>query len=115
MLFAEGFPPAVAGGALAAYNLGGVFGALICAQAITRFGSRWPMILCALGGAVSSLLIKVVPNDQPTLMMVGFGLHGLFVNAVNCTLTLSVLSYTRPPFEQREPPRRLPWGDLVPS
>jgi AAHS family 4-hydroxybenzoate transporter-like MFS transporter len=86
MLVAEGFPPSVAGGALAAYNLGGVFGALICAQAITRFGSRWPMILCGLGGAMSVLLLKVVPNDEPMLMMIGFGLHGLFVNAVNCTL-----------------------------
>ena len=86
MMVAEGFSTAVAGNSLTAYNLGGVFGALVCAQAITRFGSRWPMILCGAGGAASVLLIKLVPHEQTTLIMLAFGLHGLFVNAVNCTL-----------------------------
>ena len=86
MLSAEGFAPAIAGAALTAYNLGGVFGALLCALAITRYGSRWPMILCGLGGVVSAMALKLVPSDQTTLLVVGFGLHGLFVNAVNSTL-----------------------------
>jgi MFS transporter, AAHS family, 4-hydroxybenzoate transporter len=42
MLIAQGFAGSVAGAALTAYNFGGVFGALVCAVAITRFGSRWP-------------------------------------------------------------------------
>jgi AAHS family 4-hydroxybenzoate transporter-like MFS transporter len=32
------------------------------------------------------LLLKLVPNDQTNLLVFGLGLHGLFVNAVNCTL-----------------------------
>jgi AAHS family 4-hydroxybenzoate transporter-like MFS transporter len=86
MLVADGVPQSVAGGALTAYNLGGVFGALLCAQFITRFGSRWPMIVCAAGGAATVLLLRLVPTSDTTLIVAAFGLHGLFVNAVNCTL-----------------------------
>lgn len=86
MLVAEGLSQSVAGGALTAYNLGGVFGALLCAQFITRFGSRWPMIVCAAGGAATILLLRVVSTQNTTLIVAMFGLHGLFVNAVNCTL-----------------------------
>jgi AAHS family 4-hydroxybenzoate transporter-like MFS transporter len=86
VLTTAGFSPQVAGAGLTAYNLGGVFGALGCAQLIARFGSRWPMIICAAGGAAMALLLKLVPNDQTNLLVFGLGLHGLFVNAVNCTL-----------------------------
>ena len=86
MLVAEGFAPSFAGDALTAYNLGGVFGALLCGQTISRFGSRWPMIVCGVGGAATVVLLKLTPHDQTTLILLGFGLHGLFVNAVNCTL-----------------------------
>ena len=44
MLAAEGLDVAVAGSGLTAYNLGGVFGALGCAFAITRYGSRSPLL-----------------------------------------------------------------------
>src|SRR4051794_13610643 len=67
VLTTEGFSPQVAGAGLTAYNLGGVFGALGCAQLIARFGSRWPMIICAAGGAAMALLLKLVPNDQTNL------------------------------------------------
>lgn len=86
MLSGEGFAPAAANAGLTAYNMGGVIGALLCASLIPRFGSRWPMTICALGGAASALALKLVPNDQTALLIAGLGLHGLFVNAVNSTL-----------------------------
>ncbi|WP_298281133.1 TetR family transcriptional regulator, partial [uncultured Bradyrhizobium sp.] len=54
MLNAAGLDVAVAGSGLTAYNFGGVFGALLCAVAIARFGSRGPLLLCAAGGAVTA-------------------------------------------------------------
>lgn len=86
MLSGEGFAPSVANAGLTAYNMGGVAGALLCASLIPRIGSRWPMVVCAVGGALSALALKFVPNDQTALLIAGLGLHGLFVNAVNSTL-----------------------------
>ena len=86
MLVAEGLRNPSPGLRLTAYNLGGVFGALLCAQFITRFGSRWPMIVCAAGGLRRSCCSNWSRRTTTTLIVVTFGLHGLFVNAVNCTL-----------------------------
>ncbi|MBV8222202.1 MAG: MFS transporter, partial [Candidatus Eremiobacteraeota bacterium] len=86
MLSAEGFAPSVAGAALTAYNLGGVFGALMCGSLIARIGSRWPMTACATGAAATALAMLALPKAETTLLIVGFGLHGLFVNAVQSTL-----------------------------
>ncbi len=87
MLASEGLSPAIAGSGLTAYNLGGVFGALICAVVITRFGSRWPIIICCAGAAVTAYLLQGVNVAQDTnLFIAGIGLHGLFVNAVQCSL-----------------------------
>jgi MFS transporter, AAHS family, 4-hydroxybenzoate transporter len=87
MLASEGVPPAVAASGLTAYNFGGVFGALVCAVAITRFGSRWPLAVCCIGAAGSALMLQGVNVAQNTnWFIVGIGLHGLFVNAVQSTL-----------------------------
>ncbi|MFM0207566.1 MFS transporter [Paraburkholderia sediminicola] len=87
MLAAEGANVAVASSGLTAYNIGGVLGALGCAAAITRFGSRWPLLICCAGGAASALLLRGVNVGQHTgLFVVGLGLHGLFVNAVQSTM-----------------------------
>jgi AAHS family 4-hydroxybenzoate transporter-like MFS transporter len=87
MLASEGLPPAIAGSGLTAYNLGGVFGALICAVVITRFGSRWPLAICCTGAAAAAFLLQGVDVAQDTrLFLAGIGLHGLFVNAVQCSL-----------------------------
>jgi AAHS family 4-hydroxybenzoate transporter-like MFS transporter len=69
MLASEGMSPEIAGSGLTAYNLGGVFGALICAVAITRLGSRWPLAVCCVGAAASAYLLQ-----------------GVFVNAVQSTM-----------------------------
>lgn len=87
MLTAEGLSVSVAGYGLSAYNLGGVIGALTCALAIGRYGSRWPLLLCCAGGAASAWMMLGVGAAQHTaLLIVGLGLHGLFVNAVQSTM-----------------------------
>ena len=87
MLTAEGLPTAIAGSGLTAYNLGGVIGALTCAVAITRFGSRWPLITCCAGAATSAFMIQGLNVSQNTnLLIFGLGVHGMFVNAVQSTM-----------------------------
>ena len=86
MLNAQGLNVAVSGAGLTAYNLGGVLGALLCAQAFTRFGSRWPLVFCALAGAACAFLLETVDLGQTVVLIVGLGAHGFFVNAVQSTL-----------------------------
>ncbi|WP_322013472.1 MFS transporter [Paraburkholderia sp. J12] len=87
MLTSEGLSVSLAGYGLSAYNLGGVIGALLCALAIARCGSRWPLLLCCAGGAISAWMMLGLGVKQHTgLLILGLGLHGLFVNAVQSTM-----------------------------
>jgi len=87
MLSAQGLSVNVAGSGLTAYNLGGVFGALGCAVAIARYGSRWPLVICSAGAAFSAWwLLKVDAGHSTNLFIFGLGVHGLFVNAVQSTM-----------------------------
>lgn len=87
MLANEGLSASVAGSGLTAYNLGGVCGALLCAAAITRFGSRWPLALFSAGGALSAFwLIGINPTQNTNLLIFGIGVHGLFVTTVQCII-----------------------------
>src|SRR6185503_7242249 len=86
MLASERLNTAIQTAGLTAYNLGGVFGALICAVAITRFGSRWPIVLCCAGGALSAFVLEGTSVANTTLVILGLGLHGLFVNAAQTTM-----------------------------
>jgi AAHS family 4-hydroxybenzoate transporter-like MFS transporter len=87
MLAAEGLTAAAAGGGLTAYNVGGVFGALVCALAIKRYGSRWPLALCAAGGCASALLLRSVNvSEHPQLLTLGLVAHGLCANAVQSVM-----------------------------
>jgi len=96
MLAAEGLSTSVAGSGLTAYNLGGVMGALACALAIARFGSRWPLAICCLGAAASAWLLKGLNVSQNVnLLIFGLGVHGLFVNAVQSTM-YAVCAYVYP-------------------
>ena len=86
MLTTEGLSPKLAGMGLTAYNLGGVLGALTCALVIARFGSRLPMLAFSLMAALSAFALKGVDITQSTdAFLLGLGVHGLFINAVNCT------------------------------
>jgi AAHS family 4-hydroxybenzoate transporter-like MFS transporter len=86
MLASEQLNIAIQTGGLTAYNLGGVFGALICAVAITRSGSRWPIALCCAGGALSAFILQGTAPSNTSLLILGLGLHGLFVNAAQTTM-----------------------------
>lgn len=93
LLTSEGFSAEIAGAGLTAYNLGGIAGALLCALAISRFGSRWPLAICCAGGAISALVL--MGRTDPTAVVLLLGLHGLFVNAVQSTMT-AVCAYVYP-------------------
>ncbi|CAB3681590.1 4-hydroxybenzoate transporter PcaK [Achromobacter deleyi] len=87
MLASEGLPLGIAGSGLTAYNLGGVIGALACAVAMTRWGSLWPLAICCLGAAISAFaMLQVDATQSSSLLIFGFGVHGLFVNAVQSTM-----------------------------
>lgn len=87
MLASEGLPLTLAGSGLTAYNLGGVIGALVCAVAMTRWGSLWPLAICCTGAAVSAYaMLQVDANQSSRLLILGFGVHGMFVNAVLSTM-----------------------------
>jgi AAHS family 4-hydroxybenzoate transporter-like MFS transporter len=87
MLTTEGLSPALAGMGLTAYNFGGIFGAILCAMAINRFGSRWPMIFWAAMSAVTAFGLKIVHvTETPDTFLLGLGFHGLFVTALQCAM-----------------------------
>ena len=96
MLTSEGLDVAVAASGLTAYNMGGVFGALFCAVAIARFGSRWPLLACCIGATASALVIQQLgTKDHTSLLIAGLGVHGLFVNAVQSTM-FALCAYVYP-------------------
>ncbi|CAM8658814.1 AraJ Arabinose efflux permease [Oxalobacteraceae bacterium] len=87
MLTTEGLSPTLAGMGLTAYNFGGVIGAVLCALAINRFGSRWPMVIWAVMSAATALGLKLVNiTAAPETFLWGLGFHGLFVTALQCAL-----------------------------
>lgn len=87
MLTTEGLSPALAGMGLTAYNFGGIFGAILCAAAINRWGSRWPMIFWAAMSAVTAMGLKIVNiTATPDTFLWGLGFHGLFVTALQCAM-----------------------------
>ncbi|MBA8841013.1 MFS transporter [Ochrobactrum sp. RH2CCR150] len=86
LLTSEGLSLSLAGSGLTAYNLGGVIGALVCAVAIDRFGSRSPLVFCSFAAAATALFLSELNEmEATTMLIVGIGLHGLFVNAVQST------------------------------
>ncbi len=86
MLAAEGRGLAESSSGLAYYNFGGIFGAVLCGLWISMRGSRWPLMLCALGASASAVAIGL----DRSLPLAVLGLHGFFVNAVQSSaFTLS--------------------------
>jgi AAHS family 4-hydroxybenzoate transporter-like MFS transporter len=87
LLVSSGLKAADASLALTLYNAGGVIGALLCAWAISRFGSRWPLIACCAAAAIAALFVSQLHRDQhASLLLAGIAAHGLFVNAVQSTM-----------------------------
>ena len=88
MLTAAGFTQAVASNALAAWNFGGVGGAIIGALIIQRLGSRITMLSMSAISVVSALAMAAMPLDpQSTFRLVAmFVLLGGVLNAVQTTM-----------------------------
>jgi AAHS family 4-hydroxybenzoate transporter-like MFS transporter len=87
LLVSSGLKAADASLALTLYNAGGVLGALLCAWAIARFGSRWPLLICCAAAALAALFISQLQlNQHHVLLLTGVAAHGLFVNAVQSTM-----------------------------
>lgn len=95
MLAAERPDLKVAGQGLTASNMGGVFGALACALAINRFGSRVPLAICALGAAGSAGYLMLDPGVGAAGLIAVLAVNGFFLNAVQSTL-YAVSAYTYP-------------------
>jgi AAHS family 4-hydroxybenzoate transporter-like MFS transporter len=87
LLVSSGLKPTDASIALTLYNAGGVLGALLCAWAISRFGSRWPLIISCAAAAIAAFFVSQLRLDRHAfLLLTGIALHGLFVNAVQSTM-----------------------------
>lgn len=87
MLTTEGLSPALSGMGLTAYNFGGIFGAVLCAAAINRYGSRRPMVFWAAMSAITAFALKIVNiTSAPETFLWGLGFHGLFVTALQCAM-----------------------------
>lgn len=87
MLTTEGLSPALSGMGLTAYNFGGIFGAVLCAAAINRYGSRGPMVFWAAMSAATALGLKMINiTASPESFLWGLGFHGLFVTALQCAM-----------------------------
>ena len=95
MLSAQGLDVGMAGAGLTAYNLGGALGSLVCAGAITRLGSLQPLVVCAILASVSAFALNFVDIADTVVLIVGLGIHGFFVNAVQSTL-YAVAAYVYP-------------------
>ncbi len=86
MLTAEGLSPKPAAMGLTAYNLGGVIGVIACALAINRFGSRKTMLVFCSMAVISAFALKSVDVRTNTeTFLLGLGVHGLFMNALQTT------------------------------
>jgi len=80
---------AVASNGLAAFNLGGVAGAVCGGFIIARIGSRPTMLTMAAGAVVGALMLSATPISAATpaaslVLMLGF--TGAMINAIQTTL-----------------------------
>jgi AAHS family 4-hydroxybenzoate transporter-like MFS transporter len=89
MLTGAGMSPTVGSAGIAAFNLGGVVGAIAGALAIARVGSK-PTMLTMAGGAIVGALfmsaMKLGPTSAPPPIVVMLGVTGGLINAVQVTM-----------------------------
>jgi AAHS family 4-hydroxybenzoate transporter-like MFS transporter len=88
MLTGAGFPPIVGTNANAAFNFGGVAGAIFGALVIQRLGSRVTMLAMSALAIVSALAMAATPMalDATTRLIVLFAITGGLLNAVQTTM-----------------------------
>ncbi|MGH9255393.1 MAG: MFS transporter [Vicinamibacterales bacterium] len=88
MLAGAGFDVGMAGNGLAAFNLGGVAGALLGAALIRRAGSRTSMLAMSAGAVAGAATLAVMPLDTRSAFIV-LGLlawTGGLINGVQVTM-----------------------------
>lgn len=89
MLTSAGLDVALASTGMAAFNLGGVAGALAGAFIIARIGSRPAMVGLAAGAVVVALMMSVMPiggDAEPGPIVLMLGLAGGLINAVQVAM-----------------------------
>jgi AAHS family 4-hydroxybenzoate transporter-like MFS transporter len=89
MLTGAGLPVSVASAGIAAFNLGGVVGAIAGALSIARIGSRTTMLamaLAAVAGAGILAAMRIAPNADPLPIVLMLGVTGGLINAVQITM-----------------------------
>lgn len=88
MLTGAGFAQAPASNALAAFNFGGVAGALVGALIIQKIGSRTTMLGMAALASVSAVVMAGMPLKPPMTptLIAMFALTGGLLNAVQTTM-----------------------------
>jgi AAHS family 4-hydroxybenzoate transporter-like MFS transporter len=88
MLAGAGFDVAVAGNGLAAFNLGGVAGALVGAGLIRGFGSRSTMLAMSAGAVAGAVVIAAAPlgSQSSFAILVMLAWTGGWINGVQVTM-----------------------------
>ncbi|WP_042885487.1 MFS transporter [Cupriavidus necator] len=83
MLSFEGMDLSIAASGLTAYNAGGLIGAILSAWLVSRIGSRITLATAAIGAMLSAVLLQALYSQTTTAgFIIGIGVHGFFVNAV---------------------------------
>jgi MFS transporter, AAHS family, 4-hydroxybenzoate transporter len=89
MLTGAGMSPTVGSAGIAAFNLGGVVGAIAGALAFARLGSK-PTMLTMAGGAIAGALgmsaMTLGPTSAPPPIVAMLGVTGGLINAVQVTM-----------------------------
>jgi AAHS family 4-hydroxybenzoate transporter-like MFS transporter len=88
MLTGAGFAQVAASNALAAFNFGGVAGALMGAAIIQRIGSRATMLGMAAAATASAVVMAAMPLNPPMTpaLLAMFAVTGGLLNAVQTTM-----------------------------
>lgn len=89
MLASQGLNMSVTSAGLAFYNCGGVLGPLACVWLVDVFGSRRPLLMFAMGGALTALSLNVVgmsAGGTHSMLFANLAAHGFFVNGVQTSL-----------------------------
>jgi len=86
MLAGVGFDVASSSNGLAAWNLGGVVGALLGAAIIVRVGSRATMIAMCIGAIAGALAVRQVTPAPTLAMFLLLGWTGGLINGVQTTM-----------------------------
>ncbi len=89
ILTAAGLGQAVANTGLTAFNLGGVFGALVAGTLLTRYGSRPTMVTMAAGAVACAAIMSMMeigPQTSVAPLIVMLAITGGLINAVQTTM-----------------------------